>query len=226
MCSRRTLSSSEQKMGQALHQIRKPSALGEQRIQAILKAAEKEFEQYSFGGARMQRIADKAGIPKPNVHYYFRSKLDLYNAVVEDVITLWDQAFETLNPDDDPARVLINFVRKKVEFTRLYPEATRIFTSEIMHGSPHMNAALNDKMSRWTRDRADVIDQWVKLGKIRPVDPYHRILMISATTQHFAFAEAQIKSVYQKSGLTRKDYRDQADSLVLMIERICGLDQV
>jgi TetR/AcrR family transcriptional regulator len=212
-------------MGQALHQIRKPSALGEQRIQAILKAAEKEFEQYSFGGARMQRIADKAGIPKPNVHYYFRSKLDLYNAVLEDVITLWDQAFETLNPDDDPARVLINFVRKKVEFTRLYPEATRIFTSEIMHGSPHMNAALNDKMSRWTRDRADVIDQWVKMGKIRPIDPYHLIFMIWATTQHFAFAEAQIKSVYQKSGLTRKDYRDQADSLVLMIERICGLDQ-
>ena len=211
-------------MGHALHQIRKPSALGEQRKHAILKAAEKEFEQHSFGGARMQRIADKAAVPKSNVHYYFRSKLDLYNAVLEDVITLWDQTFETLNPDDDPARVLINFVRKKVEFTRLYPEATRIFTSEILHGSPHMSLDLNDKMSRWTRDRAEVIEQWVQMGKIRPIDPYHLIFMIWATTQHFAFAETQIKSVYHKPVLTRKDYNSQADSLVLMIERICGLD--
>ena len=141
--SRTNQVATESIMGHALHQIRKPSALGEQRKHAILKAAEKEFEQHSFGGARMQRIADKAGVPKSNVHYYFRSKLDLYNAVLEDVITLWDQTFETLNPDDDPARVLINFVRKKVEFTRLYPEATHCCNVASGNRSPASCSIVN-----------------------------------------------------------------------------------
>lgn len=200
---------------------RKSSSLGEERKRAILKAAEREFEVHGFEGARMQRIADKAGIPKPNVHYYFHSKLQLYNAVLEEVVLLWDQAFETLNPEDDPAKVLEQFVRKKVAFTRLYPQATRIFTSEILRGYPHMTRALNTKMSRWTRERAQVIEHWVQQGKIRPVDPYHLIFMIWATTQHYAFAEAQIRSVYGKRKLTRADYNRLADTLSLMVRRIC-----
>ena len=176
---------------------------------------------HGLEGARMQRVADKAGIPKPNVHYYFHSKLELYNAVLEDVVSLWDQAFETLNPEDDPAEVLERFVRKKVEFTRLYPQATRIFTSEILRSYPHMTRTLNTRMSRWTRERAQVIEHWIRQGKVLPIDPYHLIFMIWATTQHYASAEAQIRSVYGKRRLSRADYERLADTLSLMVRRVC-----
>lgn len=212
-------------MGKALRKACRTSALGEERKRAILKAAEKEFEKYSFGGARMQRIADIAGVPKANVHYYFRSKLDLYNAILADVVDLWDQTFETLNADDDPRVVLSDFVCKKVEFTRLYPEATRIFTSEMLHGAPYLSEQLNEKMSQWTRERAHVIETWVRMEKIDPIDPYHLIFMIWASTQHFAQAEIQIKSVYKLPRLTRKDFDAQARSLSTMVMRICGLHQ-
>ena len=186
--------------------------------------AQREFERYSYGGARMQRIADTAGVPKANVHYYFGNKQELYNAVLEEVVELWDLAFESINPEDDPATVLDNFVRRKVEFTRLYPEATRIFVSEMLHGAPHLSRHLNQRMSRWTRERAEVIRKWVALGKIRPVDPYHLIFMIWSSTQHYACTPTQIKSVLDKSRLTRKDYERQAESLSQMVMRICGLD--
>ena len=212
-------------MGNALSSLRKISALGEERKQIILVAAEDEFDQCSYGGARMQRVADRAGVPKSNVHYYFGSKSALYNAVLEDVINLWDQAFEILNPEDDPATVLTHFVRKKVEFTRLYPRATRIFISEMLHGAPYLSPSLNKQMSQWTRDRAEVIKQWVMLGKISDVDPYHLIFMIWSSTQHFAQAEVQIKSVYGKSSLSKQDYDRQADSLTAMVLRICGLTE-
>ena len=173
----------------------------------------------------MQHVADRAGVPKSNVHYYFGSKRALYNAVMEDVINLWDQAFEILSIEDDPAIVLTRFVRKKVEFTRLYPRATRIFISVMLHGAPHLSASLNEKMTRWTRERAEVIKQWISLGKIRDVDPYHLIFMIWASTQHFAQAEVQIRSVYGKSVLNKIDYDRQADSLTAMVLRICGLSE-
>ena len=211
-------------MAQAALNIRKTSSLGEQQMKLILSAAEQEFERHSYDGARMQRIADIAELAKSNVHYYYGSKRALYNAVLEDVVTLWDQAFESLNPEDDPRLVLSQFVRKKVEFTRLYPQATRIFVSEMLHGAPRLSFDLNEKMSRWTRERAAVIERWVKRGKIRNVDPYHLIFMIWSSTQHYAQAETQIKSVYGKNVLRKPDYDSQAKSITEMVLRICGLD--
>jgi TetR/AcrR family transcriptional regulator len=172
----------------------------------------------------MQRIADNAGVPKSNIHYYFHNKRALYNAVLKEVVELWDQAFESLNAEDDPRQVLTEFVQKKVEFTRLYPEATRIFTSEMLHGGPHLSTRLNDQMSRWTRERAEVIARWVETGRISPIDPFHLIFMIWSSTQHYAQAELQIKSVYQKSQLGKKDFDDQEISLTTMVMRICGLE--
>jgi TetR/AcrR family transcriptional regulator len=203
---------------------RKTTALGEERKQSILVAAREEFEQFGYAGSRMQHIADMADVPKANIHYYFHSKLELYNAVLEDVVHLWDQTFESLDPDDDPKKVLADFVRKKVEFTRLYPEATRIFASEMLHGAPHLSSELNEKMNAWTQDRAQVIAQWIRKGKIAPIDPYHLIFMIWSSTQHFAGYEAQIKLIYEVRKLGKKDFDDQAKSLTTMVHRICGLE--
>ncbi len=51
---------------------------------AILEAAKKVFLDKGFDGARMQEIADKAGINKALLHYYFRSKDKLFDAIFED----------------------------------------------------------------------------------------------------------------------------------------------
>ena len=220
-----SLSEQQRIAGNTLSRSRKTSPLGEERKKFILVAAEYEFDQCSYGGARMQRVADRAGVPKSNVHYYFGSKRALYNVVLEDVINLWDRTFETLDSEDDPELLLTRFVRKKVEFTRLYPRKTRIFISEMLHGAPYLSPSLNEQMTQWTRDRAEVIKQWIKLGKISDVDPYHLIFMIWASTQHFAQAEVQIKSVYGKSSLSKNDYDRQADSLTAMVLRICGLTE-
>ena len=50
------------------------------REEAILAAAEKVFAEAGFGGATMQLIADMAGMPKANLHYYFATKEDLVAA--------------------------------------------------------------------------------------------------------------------------------------------------
>lgn len=50
----------------------------------ILEAAKKVFHRKGFKGARMQEIADEAGINKALLHYYFRSKENLFEAVFQD----------------------------------------------------------------------------------------------------------------------------------------------
>lgn len=47
----------------------------------ILRAAEDEFLEKGFNGARMMSIAERAGVSHSMLHYYFRSKDDLFNMV-------------------------------------------------------------------------------------------------------------------------------------------------
>ena len=80
----------------------------------ILKAAEKEFSQHGRNGARMQAIADRANLPKANVHYYFRSKDRLYLAVLNNIMATWNTFFNDVNIDDDPGESQDKFIRQKV----------------------------------------------------------------------------------------------------------------
>ena len=52
--------------------------------QIVRDAARKVFTQKGFDGARMQDIADEAGIHKSLLHYYFRSKDKLFEAIFKD----------------------------------------------------------------------------------------------------------------------------------------------
>lgn len=203
---------------------RKITPLGSIKRDQILRAAESEFERYGYGGARMQRIADTAGVPKANVHYYFANKLDLYEAVLSNVVSLWNQALPPINAYDNPAEVLESYVRMKVEFTRLYPAATRIFALELLNDAPHLSDALQGEIRQWTNQLAEELRRWIKQKKILPLDPYHLIYLIWSSTQHFAVAESQIKSLHRKKKLGKKDHEQMADSLSLMVLRICGLE--
>lgn len=199
--------------------------LGSRRRDQVLRAAAAEFEQYGYEGARMQRIADRAGVPKANVHYYFAGKAALYDTVLSNVMTLWNAALAPIDADADPARILEDYIRMKVELTRLYPAATRIFAQELLSGWQHLPAHLKKETREWTDNLAGEIETWVKQGRILPVDPYHLIFTIWATTQRYAEARTQVLSIYRRKQLARRDYDRLADSLVTMVLRICGLDQ-
>ncbi|MCC7466595.1 MAG: TetR/AcrR family transcriptional regulator, partial [Saprospiraceae bacterium] len=54
--------------------------------QRIFEAAHEVFTQKGMDGAKMQEIADKAGINKALLHYYYRSKEKLYEAVVKAIM--------------------------------------------------------------------------------------------------------------------------------------------
>ena len=67
----------------------------------ILEAARKVFEVDGFGGARMQRIADEAGISKASLHYYFRSKEKLFERIFDEYLQRVIPLFSTWQDDGD-----------------------------------------------------------------------------------------------------------------------------
>jgi TetR/AcrR family transcriptional regulator len=172
----------------------KPS-IREGNERTILAAAESVFAEHGFGGATMAEIAARAGVPKPNVHYYFPSKAKLYRAVIERVLTAWLDAADSFDANDDPAEALTAYIATKMELAREMPLSSRIWASEIMRGAPFIQDFLETTLTQWVSSRDKVVRKWIAAGKVRPIEPKFLFYMIWATTQHYANAAHEVATL-------------------------------
>ena len=202
----------------------KPGKIRERNNENILAAAEQEFVLHGFKGTSMQSIADRAGVPKANIHYYFKNKANLYRSLLESIMQVWNEVLADITPDSDPADVLNRFIRSKVQMSYTHPNASKIFAMEIIQGAPHLREHLSQDMRGWVKERVAVIQSWIDQGKIRAVDPTHLIFMIWSTTQHYADFETQILEVTNKRQYEPDDIAQISDFLVDMIFTGLGLE--
>ncbi|GER00053.1 TetR family transcriptional regulator [Iodidimonas gelatinilytica] len=197
---------------------------GKTRIQArnekrILDAAQEVFAAYGFHGATIEKVAEKADMSKPNLHYYFKRKTDLYVAVLRRTLETWLTPLAHLDPEGDPEEELSRYIRFKVEMSRRSPIASRVFANEVLQGAPFLKEYMETDLRELVESKSGVICGWIKQGKLLPVDPYHLIFLIWAATQHYADFQPQIKAVMNMPRLTKDYFADVSDSLIRIILR-------
>ena len=161
----------------------------------ILDAALETFATYGFRGATVDQIAEVAGMTKPNLLYYFRRKRDIYLAVLNRTHEMWLQPLEAMTYDGEPAREIADYIDRKLEMARDNPKESRLFAMEIIQGAPVLSDVLSGRLKSLVDEKAAIIRRWVAEGRLAPVDPYHLIFMVWATTQHYADFEVQIRSI-------------------------------
>lgn len=189
----------------------------------ILAAAEVEFAEYGFKGASMMNIAKRAELPRPNVHYYFKNKLELYYRVLMDIIEFWNNAFNQISADDDPAIAISSYIRAKTMYSKTHPLASKIFAAEIIHGAPHLTEYLNTDFREWFSAKSSVIQAWIDQGKMDAINPTYLIFQIWASTQYFADFGIQVATVLEKPELEGDDFDAIANNLTHVILKGCGL---
>lgn len=194
----------------------------QKNIQAILQAAEDEFVASGFKGASIRDIANRAGLPKANVHYYFNSKQELYSAVLKHIMELWEAVFSGLRPEDEPADALNSYIRAKMMYCRTHSNASRIFSSEVIHGGQFLKEHFSS-FKNWIDEKSGVINAWVAQGKMDPVDPLHLLFTIWATTQYYIDFRPQVVAVLGKTELEDHDIDKATESLSRLIIKGCGI---
>lgn len=175
--------------------VQAPTRIQLRNRRIILEAALEVFAQRGFDGATLDRIAQVAGLSKPNVLYYFDSKAAIHRALLTDLLEAWIAPLRALDPAGDPLAEILAYVRRKLDMSQEFPRESRLFASEIVHGAPHVQDFIRAELKPLVDDRAGVIAGWVRAGRIAPVDPVHLIISIWALTQHYADFEAQIRMI-------------------------------
>ncbi|MBC7146532.1 MAG: TetR family transcriptional regulator C-terminal domain-containing protein [Thioclava marina] len=190
---------------------------------AILKAAETVFAEAGFGGATMQLIADMAGLPKANLHYYFETKEALYRRVVERIFNIWLEAADVFDAAAGPAEGIGAYIDAKMEISRRHPNGSKVWASEVMHGAPVIQDYLETTLSDWTEGRATIIRRWIAEGKMADVDPRHLLYMLWATTQHYADFSHQIETLNGGKPLSDAQWEAAKTSVKQIVLRGIGV---
>jgi TetR/AcrR family transcriptional regulator len=171
------------------------SQIAERNVAKILVAAEAVFADAGFHGATVDAIAERARISKSNLHYYFRTKTDLYLAVLQNTLAIWTASLARLDPEGDPRAELSAYIGEKLEMSMRHPTASRVFANEILRGAPLIEDYLKTELRALVREKARVLQRWIDEGRLRPIDPVHLIFLIWAATQHYADFLPQVRAI-------------------------------
>lgn len=97
---------------------------------AIGEVARREFAEFGFAGARVARIAARAGVNKQLLFYYFRSKAGLYRAVLERARDEIGLGFEDRSRRSNPAEQLRAAVVRLFDSLAERPALVRLWVQE------------------------------------------------------------------------------------------------
>ncbi len=162
---------------------------------AILRAGLDIFSRVGLHGATLDRLAEKAGVSKTNLLYYFPSKEALYIAVLQDLLDIWLAPLRAFRHDVEPLAAIGDYISLKMAVSRDHPQASRLFCLEMLQGAPLLKTLLERDLRQLVEEKSAIIRGWVAEGKLAPRDPHHLIFTIWATTQHYADFSTQIEAV-------------------------------
>lgn len=196
------------------------------RIMANIRAAAiTEFSLHGLKGASTQGIAERAGLTKPQLHYYIAGKDELYNELLTQVLYDWKvvQAFE--GDLRDPAAVLGNYIRLKLDHAFDHPEISRLFAREMLDGAPNL-ASFWPNSRNWTQKKIDIINGWIAQGLMRPLDARLLLMHIWAMTQHYADFAPQVAVMLDEGAGPQAPQREViARELTDFIVAGCGISR-
>ena len=137
----------------------------------ILDAAKEVFQKKGMDGARMQEIADKAGINKAMLHYYYRSKQLLFEAVFSNAFALLaPQMNKILNDDSSIEEKVRSFTHNYISFIAKHPYLPNFIIQEL-NRNPSFFEKIQENAAFPTLDKFEKqVAIEVEQGILKPID--------------------------------------------------------
>jgi AcrR family transcriptional regulator len=174
----------------------------------ILAAAKGEFAEFGLGGARMDRIAERAGLNKRLIYYYFEDKEKLFQAVLE-------QAYRDIREEERKLNLLnlkpAAALRRLVEFTWDYylkhPEFLTLLNSANLHRARHRQESrrAREMNSPLIEMLAQILERGRKDGSFRGgVDPLQLYVSIAGLAYFYLSNNHTLSAIFGRDLMSAK----------------------
>lgn len=192
----------------------------------ILQAALDEFVQYGKKGARMQAIADKAGVNKAMLHYYFSSKENLHQEVIQRVINhAFSEISATIEANKEPKEQVRALIGTYYDFIAAFPELPHLILHEI-NSNPVEIASLFSHIiigdNQAPQTILHVIRQGTEQKQFREVDPRQFLITILSSVIFFFVGKpllTRVLGIEDEEAFIRQRKQHVLDVLLTSLER-------
>jgi AcrR family transcriptional regulator len=150
-----------------------------QTIDRILQAATKEFSEAGFAGARVDEIADSAGVNKATIYYHIGGKQALYAQVVHHLFgNAVEQFNRNINADQSAEDQLKAFIQTIAGMVDQHPELAAIMLREQASGGKHFPEIVAQDLAQIIGILTKILDDGVRSGTFIKTVPFIVHMMI------------------------------------------------
>lgn len=164
----------------------------------IFNAARIIFQKKGFSGTRMQEIADEAGINKAMLHYCFKNKQQLFEAVFMNAFSqLAPQINEIFNSNETVFDKIRKFTHSYISFVIHHPFLPPFIIQEMNNNPEFVMTFLNHENKPNPKLLIAQIEQEIEAGIINPIAPKQLLLDIFSLTVFPFAAQMMVKGILQ-----------------------------
>ncbi len=198
----------------------------EQTRAAVLTAAEEIFSEKGFAAARLEDIAQRVGVRRASLVYYFRDKRELYDAVLDsifgDAARRYEAALATAAPLPQRVEAVIE---TWVNFVAERPAVARILLRETAEFVPTENRALARHAAAPIAAVARAVREGQRAGLFQPIDPAHFIITVVGATVFFVTATPALMPEWPFNPLSAEQLHTLRLEVLAIARRLLGIDE-
>ena len=187
----------------------------------ILRAATGEFARFGLGGARVDRIAERAGANKRMLYYYFGNKDELFLAVLESRYAHIRRAEHGLRLGDlEPAEGLRRLIAFTWNYYLKHPEFLTLLNSENLHQARHLRrsrqiAAMHSPLVAMLKD---LLERGARKGEFRSdVDPVQLYISIAALGYFYLSNRHTLSTIFARDLLSSRNKSERLKHMTALV---------
>ena len=163
----------------------------------IKETAKRVFFQKGLLNATTQQIADEAGVNRALIHYYFRSRDQLFKAILEEAVNETRNKVDSIFNSDEPFKVKISkyldvFIDRNAEF----PYMQNFIITEIMQDPEKMKEHFSRKRNHMLKHIVPPLTKEIESGNMEAIDPEHFIVNMMSMCSYPLVAKPFIQNMF------------------------------
>lgn len=182
----------------------------------ILEVSEDAFAYYGFSGASLQDIADRVGIKKASLFYYFKGKEELYAEVIQRVFkALEGILFGNINdPSVGYDKKIENLVGSTFDLLASHPNYARMLYRELLDNEDRVAEVSGMLFGPLLQAATDFIQKGIDEGALDDLDPMHYILSNLGSITFYFVAGPLVEPHFRKELLAQHVLKQRREELI------------